>query len=775
MNASDPDQTNGGVMRDKELRLALVCYGGISLAVYMHGITKEIWHLAGASKARRDDRPRPGGSRGIYQMLLDEIAEASDINLRVLIDIVSGASAGGINGIFLSQAITTGQSLEPLTDLWLQNADVEALLSPDAAPDTRLTKLWALPIAWMAQRREHGIEETVEPATRDEVRTKLEHFVRSRWFEPPFGGTQFLNMLFDALDAMRDGPNDGRLLPDGQPLNLIVTMTDFGGHPERLRLNSPPEVIETEHRLVCSFTDHGKAGQLAHHAELAFAARATSSFPGAFPPFMLDELDLALAARDMAWPSRDAFLEHALPRQYAADALDSVVLIDGSVLVNAPFEPAMKALRERPARRHVDRRFVFIDPVPGRRFGISREAKHRPGFFQTIIGALSELPRQQPISDNLEAISERSEKIERMLGIVEAIREEVESQVVSLFGYTLFLDYPTTRRLVAWRRRAQEAAVGKAGYTHAAYGQLKVDGIIDKLAELLHTVADQPGPESYRRIRSAIAATVQARGARNFSARQSGGISDATIDFLRKHDLAFRIRRLRLLARRITELDAEHVEAELTPVREAVYESLSAYLEFERSQNFAELKEDIRALKDDAGPLLDRLADKMDLTRLDADTDTRLSAGFSQLSKAMRRPVLLAYLGFAYFDIATLPLLQGEGLGEFDPIRVDRISPDDATAIRKGGAEATLKGIQFNTFGAFFSRAYRENDYLWGRLHGADRLVDITLSTMSPSRRLKPGRVTRIKQALFHAILDEESDRLTAIGPLIESLRGEIG
>ena len=29
-------------MREKELRLALVCYGGVSLAIYMHGITKEV-------------------------------------------------------------------------------------------------------------------------------------------------------------------------------------------------------------------------------------------------------------------------------------------------------------------------------------------------------------------------------------------------------------------------------------------------------------------------------------------------------------------------------------------------------------------------------------------------------------------------------------------------------------------------------------------------------------------------------------------------------------
>ena len=41
-------------MREKELRLALVCYGGISLAVYMHGITKEIWRLVRASRAHHD-------------------------------------------------------------------------------------------------------------------------------------------------------------------------------------------------------------------------------------------------------------------------------------------------------------------------------------------------------------------------------------------------------------------------------------------------------------------------------------------------------------------------------------------------------------------------------------------------------------------------------------------------------------------------------------------------------------------------------------------------
>jgi len=183
----------------------------------------------------------------------------------------------------------------------------------------------------------------------------------------------------------------------------------------------------------------------------------------------------------------------------------------------------------------------------------------------------------------------------------------------------------------------------------------------------------------------------------------------------------------------------------------------------------------VRAMKGDATAVLETLGETFALEQLDAETDQRLADAFAALAKPARRALLLAYLGFPYFDTATLPLLQGEGLDEFDPIKVDRIAPDDATAIRSGGAEATLKGIQFGTFGAFFSRAYRENDYLWGRLHGAERMIDITVSTLPQTVRMKPGRVAAIKRAAFLAILDEEEPRLTAILPLIAQIRTEIG
>ncbi|PAX08525.1 patatin-like protein [Sphingomonas lenta] len=756
-------------MREKELRLALVCYGGVSLAVYMHGITKEVWHLAAASRAYAEGVACANGSRRVYADLLAEIERAAGVRLRVLADIVAGASAGGINGVFLAQAVATGQSLDPLTDLWLDHADVESLIDPEAAPAGRFSRVWAMPLAWLAGRRGTENADPADAATRDEVRAKISHFVRSRWFEPPFGGKTLTGLVLDALDAMRAGERGPRLLPADQPLDLFVTVTEFLGHPERLRLHSPHEVVETEHRLVIDFTDNGDpCDTLAHPAELTFAARATSSFPGAFPPFTVTELDGVLAAREASWAGRRSFLRRVLPRQTAANALDTAVLIDGSVLANAPFGPAMAALKDRPARREVDRRFVYIDPSPGIDLRVSR-AEGPPGFFQTILGALSDLPRAQPIRDNLEAIAARSARIETMRAMVDALRTRVDAEVERLFGRTFFLDRPTPARLVAWRRRAQIGSMAAAGYAHAAYGLLKITALADQLTELLAGVMGDAREERRTVIRTAIARWLDARGV---AADPEG---ETAVDFFRRFDWSFRVRRLRLLARRLAEAETAGETPGLPELRKAIYDSLGPYLDGQRPRAHRQLRRDIRRMREDAGPVLDRLAQSLDLARLDAETDERLSAALALLPRETRRQLLLAYLGFPYFDTATLPLLQGEGLDEFDPIKVDRISPEDARSVREGGAAATLKGIQFGTFGAFFSRAYRENDYLWGRLHGAERMIDIAVSALPPGQHLAPGRVAAIKRDAFLAILAEEEPRLTAIPSLFESLRREIG
>jgi len=227
-------------VREKELRLALVCYGGVSLAVYMHGIVKEVWKLLRASRAAHapavDRAAELTDSELVYRELL--AALAPHVNLRIVVDIVAGASAGGINGVMLAHAIAGGHDMEPLRDLWLENADIEKLLDPQAAPNSALSKLYARPLVWLASRdRNEDVDRIDDPAVRAEVRAKLSRFVRSRWFEPPFSGAGFTRLLYDALDAMERGTRTPPLLPPGHPLDLFVTTTDFYGYPEHLPLN----------------------------------------------------------------------------------------------------------------------------------------------------------------------------------------------------------------------------------------------------------------------------------------------------------------------------------------------------------------------------------------------------------------------------------------------------------------------------------------------------------------------------------------------------------
>ena len=742
-------------MHDKELRLALICYGGVSLAVYMHGITREIWHLARASAAYHGGREPEGGTEKVYAALLHEAAEASGVSVRVLVDILAGASAGGINAIFLGDAIVSGSSLEPLTELWLEGADVDRLIDPEVSALSRFAKTAALPLAWALSGR-RGDDKGKDSAQRTEVRAKVASFVRARWFAPPFAGAGFTAMLLDALEAMRREGSGVALLPPGHPLDLSVTVTDFRGYPQILRLNSPPRVLETEHRLTFSFRAPS-GGRLADTAGLVFAARATASFPGAFPPFTAAELDHVLEGRGQSWPGRASFLAHAFPRHAPQDA-ERTVLIDGSILANAPFRPAIAALQNRPARREVDRRFVYIDPKPGIRsvrLGASGEAE-APGFFATIFGALSDIPREQPIRDNLEAIEGRSNRIRRMNRIVEAIRPQVEAAIRRAFGGGLFMMSPTAERLAAWRLKAHELAARQAGFAYAAYGQLKLARVVEDSAHHLCRAA-QVDPD--REIRGAVWEAVRAQGIADPDAFTAKGTSSAAIRFLGRFDVAFRIRRLRFLTRY---LQAQRRER---PELRALIDSIIS-----RYRAAAAAEPDGLSLAD-AGAALESLADALDLGRLDAEADARLGEALAALPRPERKALIVAYLGFSYFDIATFPLLQEDGRDEWDPIKVDRISPDDAVAIRAGGAAATLKGIQFNSFGAFFSRAWRENDYLWGRLHGADRLIDILLSTVE-------GHgidAAAAKRDAFRAIVAEEKGRLLAIAPLFEELEREIG
>ena len=768
-------------MRQKELRIALVCYGGVSLAVYMHGVTKEVWKLARASAAMHGTRSLEtlSSAERIYGKIIDDLRAKNGLSLRILPDILTGASAGGINAIFLAQAIHSGQSLNPLTDLWLENADIDRLVKNERRPINRAFKIWVPPLVEMLLRRPgNAVSESVAPETRSEVREKLARLVKGTWFKPPFSGIGFARLLADAFAAMKSTSSGDPLLPPGHPIDLMVTATDFHGYLQQLRLHSPPLAEESEHRMPIGFsgrTPREGGSDLAHPLEMLLAARSTASFPGAFPPLMLSEIDDLAAERQLAWPNRAAFLERVMPMHVRDGDLGDVALIDGSVLVGRPFGGAIDALQGRPAQREVDRRFVYIDPRPDRFTRKAAREKREVGFFAAIFGSLSTIPREQPIRDNLETIAEQSREAARLGRIVRSLRPQVELEVDRLFGRTYFLNRPTPRRLANWRAKAQQVAAEGAGYAFNSYAQAKLGGILEALARTIHASAPELRLPDADPIALRLRFHLEANGLDSLS-DEKGGATPAAIDFFRAHDVAFRIRRLRLIIRRLSrdwEADPEVPDVALQQARDGIYGVLALYFEREGRER---LGPDFAAIAaqviEDPGLVLDTLAKRRGLKVLDAEAEEQLAAVLADMPPNLRRKVLLTYLGFPFYDVATLPLMRHEGLTEFDPVKVDRISPEDATSIRDGGSAATLRGIEFFNFGAFFSRAYRENDYLWGRLHGAERMVDLLYSTLDEAQT--DDVIKSAKRRLFLAILEEEEGRLTCDPELISGVRSEI-
>jgi hypothetical protein len=303
-------------------------------------------------------------------------------------------------------------------------------------------------------------------------------------------------------------------------------------------------------------------------------------------------------------------------------------------------------------------------------------------------------------------------------------------------------------------------AAKEAGYAHAAYRGLHRALVLSDTAGLL-----------------AAAAEASAEAGRRMADRLGRNGDLASPDRL---DARFRVRRLRFLIRRlnaaIETTSNEETRRALEGLKGAAYiadASYGAAMVVERLS--AETRTAARALfagdVTAALPALTGLAADLDLEALDAAADSRLLDALEAggLPGPERRAVVRDWLGYPFYDIVLLPLLADDGLDSLDEIKVDRISPDDMALLASTGIEPELKGWQLNAFGAFFSRAWRENDYLWGRLNAAERLVDILLSS-APATLAAHGDSDRWKARLFRAIVTAERSRLTGVGPLLDQI-----
>jgi hypothetical protein len=116
------------------------------------------------------------------------------------------------------------------------------------------------------------------------------------------------------------------------------------------------------------------------------------------------------------------------------------------------------------------------------------------------------------------------------------------------------------------------------------------------------------------------------------------------------------------------------------------------------------------------------------------------------------------YRHFDDYDQISFPILYNSDVGEADVVEVIRISPEDATSLinermeaKKANGRHKLAGTALHHFGAFLDRTWRENDIMWGRLDGAERLI----TAMLPDPQNANVRAALVKEAHI-AILKEE-------------------
>lgn len=812
-------------MKEKELRLAIVFFGGVSLAIYQHGINREILNLVRASKlchrnrqGEEGDGPsfhsrypdEPERSTGeIYLQCLEAIGE--HLSLRVIVDVISGASAGGMNGIALARALAHDLSLAPLTDMWLAEADMLKLLAPEAK--ARLWSKWIFrPLVrpLLARLKREGL---IIGQIDAEMQERVSTFLRSRWFKPPLDGRLLATLILEGLAAMErpDAANEC-LLPPGTRLDLLVTATDFRGLDRSIFIHDPSVVNEREHRQLLRFQlNHQKTGHLQSDFDLdnvpslAFAARASASYPGAFPPAQIREMDDLLASRHWPWPARSRFLARNFSgyRDQGKNP-EEAVLVDGSILDNKPIMATLEAIRTHGAFREVDRRLVYIDPHS--LMDKPPAGSNVPGFFATLRGALSDLPRTDPTYNELADVSRYNKQVRRLKETVHYARSEVAKLVERATEGRISGSF-TINELRHWRLTSNNLLAGTPIVFDPHMRALVLEGL-DFVVELINGACRFSGDSAAaHRVQEAVEQWARKQNILMSSYQLSDNFSEnadlpafarMVVDF----GLVYKKRRLNFVLHEINDLygntaskdscSAEPEDLDLIKIQiHKLIDEMAIYDDtgFLSAQAIATCRKlflaDLGGMEIDQfvdthaaeiSSLVKRLGIESDMARRNDDADAVLSSSLVlNLKPHCRSAILAGYLGYFYWDIILRPAVNALSLeaGPIEEILIDRISPDDAVSLASPDAKRMLLGATFAGFGGFLSRATRENDYLWGRLHAVDRLFDILASTVAPANR-EAVNFHALKKAAFERVIEEEAGRLSLIPDLVARIRAAI-
>lgn len=403
--------THGSLPHDKitkEIRFAVVMYGGISLAIYMNGIAQELLSMVRGTSPIGPNPDNLSDTAIVYRDIADYLSQTQNngaFNHRFVVDIISGTSAGGINGICLAKALARGlDDLKTLENTWLSEGDIDYLLNDKKSepkkyrPKAPLTSL--------------------------------------------FNSQRMYGKLLDAFHAMESSAKDERSHIDS--MSLFVTATDLkgiqlpillkdGNDMEKLYKHVFPFAFRSDKSCRIRQVNHFSG---AFDSMLAFAARCTSSIPPAFEPVSIRDIKQYLEERSPkdleTWNRQssensgksnwnDLFFNTYVGTN-TTQYLEFREFADGGYLDNRPFGHAIQAIHTRETDCPVSRKLLYVDPKPEKIEEI--EKPETVSFVQNLALASTALPRYETIRDEIVSIKLRNDWIESMEGIIKDMFEQ---------------------------------------------------------------------------------------------------------------------------------------------------------------------------------------------------------------------------------------------------------------------------------------------------------------------------------------------------------------
>ena len=812
------------------MRFAVVMYGGVSLAVYIYGAALELLELVKATApADRSAEtglafPEVDGTARVYRRLGqlagslpgEHPAEDAPVRARFVVDILSGTSAGGLNGICLAAALagdvpgSQAPALDALERLWLDEGDIGRLVADEEST-------WRYGDDGLPVRGETGAAVVDERLAVGPAASLL-------------NARRLLAQLADALGSLAAEPDEtepcrSRLVDE---LDLWVTATDLGGRTVQLPLANG-SAGELDHGVRFHFRYDRREQRNDFTREdapfLAFAGRCTSSFPGAFEPMRLRTLP-------PHWPLEDAWSRFLEDYREAQPAFDGRALSDGGILDNKPFSYATESLSRRRAALPVDRKLLYVEPDPSE----PAVADLPWDALQTAQAATLGIPRKETIRRDIETVLRRNLAVERA------------KEVLTLAGMTggerpwlsdaALEDIPKER----WQALSLEetlAARGDAlGPTYATYHRLKVREVVDYLAECLALALgiDPERPEALA-LRAVVRAWKESRYAES---GQGEGPPASENRFLFLYDLPYRARRLAFVLARLRELEQGDEAATrralasagvllerlpdpagpdrwsaFRPLRRAIDDALSGLWSIDPRAPALGLAESLAAYgitrewlaelaaidgdrarvraaaarvpdvsTEELFPPIERLREAIERVAIDAsaivESERGLGPPLSLLADEGRLPdptvsleACLRYVGrfhhdaFETFDLVLLPLSFETSVASTNAIDVFRVSPIGGRA-PDGVTETDLLGAGIGHFAAFFDRDWRRHDIAWGRLNAAETLIRSVLGDDDP-------RADGLIREAHEAIVAEYRAQSEAAGLAVDEASGRLG